>query len=74
MPYKFQKATDWVEIQKYLFWYWINKDELISCINSYNSGFRSDDFYFIEIDGIRICNDREEKDDSALNKYWLGME
>ena len=54
IPHKFKEANDRKSIVEQLLFYWINGDELVTCTNSKNAWFRSDDDSFIVIDGMEI--------------------
>ena len=56
--------------------YFINKNEhLVTCTNTLDPRFKSNDKFFIGISwGIFIRNDRKELDDAILNRlYWNDM-
>ncbi len=50
VPHQFKNTTR-KSTGNQLAFYWINDDELVTCINSKNPGFRSDSKEFIEIYG-----------------------
>ena len=50
--------------------YWINEDELVAVTNRFTTEFTSDDYSFIEINGMSISNNRNGKDYASLNRDW----
>ncbi len=68
IPSKFQKARGLITGKQYAF-YWINNNQLITCMNEKHCVFFSTDKYFIFLDlGIVIANNREFKDMAALDR------